>query len=161
MPKIECITVDYRNPQHAEHLVFLLNSYALDPMGGKQALPQNVQNNLPKMLAERPHALSTLCYVDNQPAGLINTFEGFSTFKCKPLINIHDVVVHENFRGLKLSQTMLDYVEQIAKEKGCCKLTLEVLEGNQIAQKAYQKFGFANYELDPAHGHALFWEKPL
>jgi hypothetical protein len=40
-------------------------------------------------------------------------------------------------------------------------VTLEVLEGNQIAKNAYIKFGFAGYELDPKMGKALFWEKPL
>lgn len=161
MPNIQCLIADYQNPQHANDLVFLLNSYALDPMGGGEALSQDVQDNLPKALAQRTHAMSILCYVDDQPAGLINTFEGFSTFKCKPLINIHDVVVHKDFRGLKLSQIMLDYLENIAREKGCCKLTLEVLEGNEVAQNAYKKFGFSGYEMDPQFGQAMFWEKAL
>jgi len=161
MPNIQCIIVDYQNPQHARDLVFLLNSYALDPMGGGEALPQTVQEGLPLALAQRAHAMSILCYVDDQPAGLINTFEGFSTFKCKPLINIHDVVVHSEFRGLKLSQVMLDYLEKVAREKGCCKLTLEVIEGNKVAQNAYKKFGFSGYEMDPQFGQAMFWEKPL
>ena len=56
---------------------------------------------------------------------------------------------------------MLEKVEQIAIERGCCKLTLEVLEGNQAAQNSYQKFGFSAYELDPEMGRALFWDKKL
>ncbi len=56
---------------------------------------------------------------------------------------------------------MLSTVEQIAQDKGCCKLTLEVLEANQPAQQAYTKFGFSGYELDPRAGKALFWEKLL
>ncbi|EAT12736.1 GNAT family N-acetyltransferase [Bermanella marisrubri] len=161
MPNIQCIIADYQNPQHGSDLVFLLNSYALDPMGGGEPLNKDVQEGLPHALAQRPHAMSILCYVDDQPAGLINTFEGFSTFKCKPLINIHDVVVHKDFRGLKLSQVMLDYLENIAREKGCCKLTLEVIEGNKVAQNAYNKFGFSGYEMDPQFGQAMFWEKAL
>ncbi len=89
----------------------------------------------------------------------VNCFEAFSTFKCKPLINIHDVVVVNEFRGLDLSQQMLSKVEEIAKLKGCCKITLEVLEGNKVAQKSYIKFGFAGYELDPIMGKALFWQR--
>ncbi len=84
-----------------------------------------------------------------------------STFKCKPLINIHDVVVLNEFRRLGISQRMLSKVEEIAKEKGCCKMTLEVLEGNKAAQNSYLKYGFEGYELDPAHGKALFWKKSL
>jgi hypothetical protein len=40
-------------------------------------------------------------------------------------------------------------------------LRLEVLSGNDIARKSYQAFGFNAYELDPATGTAMFWEKPL
>jgi ribosomal protein S18 acetylase RimI-like enzyme len=102
-----------------------------------------------------------MCYVDRKPAGLVNCFEAFSTFKCKPIINIHDVTVNSDYRGLGISIKMLNKVEQIALEKGCCKLTLEVLEGNTVAKKAYTKFGFAGYKLDPGHGKAEFWEKAI
>jgi ribosomal protein S18 acetylase RimI-like enzyme len=93
--------------------------------------------------------------------GLINCFEGFSTFKCKPLVNIHDVVVIDGYRGQGVSQRMMDKVEEIARQRGCCKLTLEVLEGNKPAQRAYLRYGFSGYQLDPETGHALFWEKYL
>ena len=91
----------------------------------------------------------------------MNCFETYSSFKGKPLVNIHDVIVIKAFRGLGLSQLMLEKVEEIAKQKGCCKLTLEVLEGNEVAQHSYKKFGFEGYELDPAMGKAVFWQKSL
>jgi hypothetical protein len=31
----------------------------------------------------------------------------------------------------------------VARQRGCCKITLEVLEGNAVAQASYGKFGFA------------------
>ena len=77
------------------------------------------------------------------------------------MINIHDLVVLSEYRGLGLSQKMLQYVENIAVENGCCKIILEMLEGNRVAKNAYLKFGFAGYELDPKMGKALFWEKAL
>lgn len=142
-------------------MLSLLENYALDPMGGATALNPSVRDNLATELAKLPHAFSVICYVDDKPAGLINCFEAFSTFKCKPLINIHDVVVSAKYRGLGISQKMLQHVENIAIQKGCCKVTLEVLEGNHIAKNAYVKFGFVGYELNPHIGKALFWEKPL
>jgi len=54
---------------------------------------------------------------------------------------------------------LLTKVEERAREKGCCKITLEVLEGNQVAQNAYKKLGYEDFELDPAMGKALFWQK--
>ena len=159
--KIDVFTLNYQDVQQAQDMLFLLDNYALDPMGGSTALSQKVKDNLATELAKLPQAFSVICYVDDKPAGLVNCFEAFSTFQCKPLINIHDVVVSDKYRGLGLSQKMLQQVEHIAIEKGCCKVTLEVLEGNQIARNAYIKFGFAGYELNPKMGKALFWEKPL
>ena len=97
--------------------------------------------------------------VDGVAAGLINCFQGFSTFKCKPLINVHDVFVHPEHRRAGLVQAMMAEVEKVAKERGACKLTLEVLYNNAPAKGSYAKFGFKNYELDPAQGHAEFCER--
>jgi len=157
--KIKVFIADYLNDKHAKDIVYLLNNYAEDPMGGSIPLPGVVKQNLAKELSKLPHALSIICYVDDEPAGLINGFEAFSTFKCQPLINIHDIVVVKEFRGLGISQLMLTKAEEKAKSKGCCKITLEVLEGNEIARNSYMKFGFDGYELDPKMGKALFWQK--
>ena len=157
----ETIIADYHNPQHAEHIVSLMDSYARDPMGGGQGLAEEVKEALVNELAKRSFAFSVLCYVGTVPAGLTNCFEGFSTFAAKPLINVHDIVVHPDFRGRNLSQTMLAKVEQIARNRSCCKITLEVLSGNSVAQQAYRKFGFEHYQLDPAAGQAQFWHKKL
>lgn len=158
---IDVQRADYLNVQHATDIGYLLNCYALDPMGGGEALSPRVQQQLAMELSRLPHAFSLLCYVDDRPAGLVNCFEAFSTFNCKPLVNIHDIAVLAEFRGLGISQLLLAEVEKIAREKGCCKITLEVLEGNTTAQAAYRKFGFGAYELDPALGKAMFWQKPL
>ena len=142
-------------------MAMLLTHYANDPMGGGKPLAEGIAENLAANLAKLPHAFSVLAYVDNQPAGLINCFEAFSTFQGKPLVNIHDVIVHQDFRGRGLSHKMLAEVERISIEKGCCKLTLEVLAGNEIAKSSYNTFGFSGYELDPKTGQALFWQKNL
>jgi len=158
---INIFLADYNNPQQGEDLVMLLDYYAKDPMGGGKGLSEHVKENLVKTLAKRHDVFSILCYVDNEPAGLINCIEGFSTFNCKPVMNIHDVTVLEKFRGQGLSTKMLNEVEALASFRGCCKLTLEVLEGNDVAKKSYQKFGFTGYELDPKLGKAMFWEKKI
>jgi len=155
------ILADYSNPAHQAAIIELLDEYARDPMGGGTGLSNWVKENLLSTLADTANAFSILALVDGAPAGLINCFQTLSTFKCKPLVNIHDVMVSKALRGKGLSTVMLQEVEKIARQRGCCKLTLEVLEGNSIARKAYEKFGFSGYELDPAMGKAMFWEKPL
>lgn len=155
------VIADLENPQHAEAVVHLLNEYAEDEMGGGCGLSETVKHRLVPELMKRPYAFAILAFVQDEPAGLAICIEGFSTFACMPLLNIHDVVVSSRFRGLKLSQKILAKVEELAGERKCCKLTLEVLEGNKIAQNAYRSFGFAGYELDPKMGKAMFWQKKL
>ncbi len=159
--KTEIILADYTRPAHQIAIVDLLDEYARDPMGGGEGLSQWVKKNLVSTLANNPCAFSILTMIDSQAAGLANCFQTLSTFNCRPLINIHDLMVSKNWRGQGLSIAMLDKVEDIALQRDCCKLTLEVLEGNQIARGAYRKFGFSGYELDPSMGKAMFWEKPL
>lgn len=156
---IKISRVDYKNRQQAHELLYLLNAYASDPMGGGRALDEYVIANLINELSMLPHAFSVIGYIDDKPVGLINCFEAFSTFLCKPLVNIHDVIVLKEHRGKGVSQKMLSLVEKIASEKGCCKLTLEVLSGNNSAKSSYQKYGFTGYELDPTVGRAEFWQK--
>jgi GNAT superfamily N-acetyltransferase len=158
------VIVDYHNPTHGQHLLDMLDQYARDPMGGNQPLDATVKQRLIHELQRQPQALSVLAYSDERPSppiALANCFMCFSTFKAKPLINIHDCVVAKAVRGQGVGQALLAYIEQIAVERGCCKITLEVLEGNKGAQAAYRKFGFKAYELDDAAGQALFWEKAL
>lgn len=161
MTAIDIKQIDYSNPQQAADLVLLLDSYAQDPMGGATPLSPAVRETIPQKLAEIPTAFSVIAYVDDKPAGLVNSFYGFSTFAARKLVNIHDVTVLPNYRGMGLSKKMLAKVESIAIENDCCKLTLEVLSGNRVAMNAYKKIGFKGIELDTPVNQYLFWQKKL
>ncbi|MBE1300530.1 MAG: GNAT family N-acetyltransferase [Alteromonadaceae bacterium] len=154
-------TVDYNNQAQAKDLVFLLNSYAEDPMGGNEGLSDFTKQNLALTLAKVPYAFSLILYADGQPAGLANCILGFSTFACKPLINIHDLAVHADFRGKGFGKMLLEAVKQEAIKRDCCKVTLEVLSGNEVAYNAYLSFGFKAYQLDDTTGNAHFLELKL
>lgn len=163
-PAIRICQADYGRDDHAAAVVALLDAYARDPMGGAEALSDFAKSNLVAALAARPQAYSVLAFsgaAGQTPVGLVNCIEGFSTFACRPLVNVHDVVVLDGYRGQRVAQSMLALAEQIARERGACKLTLEVLQGNEGAIRLYQRIGFANYQLDPAMGHAQFWQKWL
>ncbi len=152
---------DYNNPVHAGALVLLLDAYARDAAGGGEPLGDFAKSHLVKELAARPQAFSVLAFDDAQPVGLINCIEGFSTFACRPLVNIHDVAVLPSHRGQRVGEQMLALVDEIARERGACKLTLEVLQGNRSAIRLYERVGFAGYQLDPAMGQAQFFQKWL
>ena len=156
--------VDYADPVHAQALVALLDAYAQDPMGGGAGLSDYAKTHVVAGLASRAQAFSVLAFAPDAaqtPVGLVNCIEGFSTFAAKPLVNVHDVIVLPDWRGRGVAGAMLGAVIQIARERGACKLTLEVLSGNQKALRAYTKIGFDAYQLDPQAGSAQFLQKWL
>ena len=159
--RVSICQANYADPLHAQAVVNLLDAYAQDPAGGGQALAAFTKTHLVAELAARPQAFSVLAFDDHAPVGLVNCIEGFSTFACKPLVNVHDVVVLGSHRGQRVAEQMLAVAEQIALQRGACKLTLEVLTGNLGAIKLYERIGFAGYQLDPAMGHAVFLQKWL
>lgn len=155
------VRADYSNPAHASALVTLLDHYAQSPEGGGEALSGFAREHLVAALAARPFVFSVLAFDGDTPVGLVNAIEGFSTFACAPLVNIHDIVVLASQRGRGIGAALIDEVGVIARERGAVKLTLEVLTGNTRARSLYQKLGFADYQLDPAMGHAQFMQKWL
>ena len=159
--QVEVCQADYHNPVHARALVGLLDAYAQDPAGGGKALGAFAVANLVQELAARPQAYSVLAFDGGQAVGLVNCMEGFSTFACRPLVNVHDVAVLASHRGRRIAEQMLALAEAIARQRGACKLTLEVLAGNAGAVRLYERIGFAGYELDPAMGKAQFFQKLL
>ena len=159
MPSPAILPLDLTLPAHRAALAALLDEYARTPEGGGEALDPDVLRALPDALAARANYAGWLAFVDGQPAGLVNCFEGFSTFRGKPLMNVHDIVVSAPFRRRGIARALLDAVEADARRRGCCKITLEVLEGNTGAVAAYLQHGFVPYALDPAMGRATFFEK--
>lgn len=158
---INIVRACYGDPAHAAALLDLMDQYARDPAGGGEALGDFAREHLIAELAARPFIFSVLAFDGDMPVGLINAIEGFSTFSCRPLVNVHDVVVAAGHRGRGIAAQMFAEVEAIARERGACKLTLEVLDGNASARALYQRLGFAAYQLDPALGHAQFLQKWL
>jgi len=158
---ITCTKVDFSDPKQGQLVVQLLDAYASDPMGGAEGLKETTKRNLATELAKRSFAHVFIGYIDGSPAGLAICFEAFSTFECKPLLNIHDFVVLPAFRRQGIGSSMMFYIEQYAKSLDCCKLTLEVLSGNHPAKATYKAVGFEPYELDPSAGCAEFWQKKI
>lgn len=153
--------VDYAEPKQAADLIMLLDGYAQDPAGGGKPLPLSVKQTLVSNLARLPYAVSLLAYDGDKAVGLLNAFQSFSTFANEPLINIHDIFVLSSRRGEGIAMKLLLVIEELAKSRGCCKLTLEVLSGNQKAQQVYKQCDFTAYTLEETMGEAVFWQKTL
>jgi ribosomal protein S18 acetylase RimI-like enzyme len=140
-------------------IVHILDSYAADPKGGGEPLPAEVKERVVAVLRQHPTTLVLLAVVENQPVGIAVCFYGISTFRARPLLNIHDLAVLPQYRGYGIGRALLAAVEEHARRQGCCKLTLEVQDQNTRARALYQTFGFEDFMV--AGSATRFLSKPL
>lgn len=138
-----------------------LNAYASDPMGGNSHLTEDTLDRVLTDLADHPTARVFLAEADGQACGFATCFLGYSTFRGYPLMNIHDIAVMREWRGLGVGRLLLKTLAAQARREGCCKLTLEVREDNPAARALYESEGFRSAIIDKHQVQYLFLEKSI
>ncbi|MDD2799029.1 MAG: GNAT family N-acetyltransferase [Bacteroidales bacterium] len=147
---------NFELPYHRETMGTLMNGYIADEMGGGDLLSPQQQIELVEGLRNHPKAIAILAETDGKPSGLIVAFENFSTFSVRPMLNIHDVFVVPEFRGLGIGRLLMNAIVDKAKEHKCSRISLEVRHDNTTAQKLYQSIDF--HDTEPP---MYFWRKYL
>ncbi len=154
MPQI--LLADLANAAHQAAIVELLDMYCRDEFGDGKPLSAEARANLIPGMIKHGGARVFLAYEGERAAGLAICFLGFSSFRAKPLINIHDIAVHPDFRGKGIGQALLAAVEEHARQHGCCKVTLEVRSDNHRAMAAYRRAGFESTQPE-----TWFWGRKV
>lgn len=161
MEQIEIVEADLDRTDHQAAVLAMIDAYARDPMGNGAPLPDPVRQALIPGLREHPTTLILLAFSGDRAVGIAVCFVGFSTFKARPLVNVHDLAVVPGLRGSGVGRRLLDAVEAKARTLGCCKVTLEVLENNHRAMKVYTAAGFSQATYQVEAGGAIFFAKHL
>jgi Acetyltransferases len=143
---VSFIFCDYSNEYHCKRFAELINQYIADPMGGGTPLTLLEQLRLVDGMANHPSGFVMFAVAADEIVGLVTCFINFSTFKAKAYLNIHDIIVHKNFRGRGIGRKLMEKCIDIARERKYCKVTLEVRDDNTNAQKLYNSFGFQDTE---------------
>ena len=159
MSDIAIVRADLSNEQQANDVLAMLDHYASHPMGQNRPLDEDVRARLLPGLREHPTTIALLASRDAAPVGIALCFRGFSSFKGKPLINIHDFAIHEDARGQGVGKALMEAVFGLARELDCCRVTLEVAVENEPAKQLYLKCGFE--PGDPRASAQWFWTKQL
>lgn len=157
---VEIVDVNFGDAAHGAGIVEVLNSYAADPVGGGEPLTADVRERLVPALRDHPSVLVLLAFAQERPVGIAVCFQGFSTFHARPLLNIHDLAVLPEWRGKGIGRKLLGAAEERARQRGCCRLTLEVQDDNGRALALYRSFGFADLVMGDS-GPTRFLTKPL
>jgi ribosomal protein S18 acetylase RimI-like enzyme len=154
--ELSLIQVDLQNQKHCSQIIKLLNDYMNDPMGNNGPMGEGLAPRIIAGMQTYPGYLGFFVLADDQFAGLANCNQNFSTFKAKPLLNIHDFIVAPEFRSIGAGHFLMKGILDHASQRGFCRVNLEVREDNHGAKSLYQKLGFSECE-PPMH----FWEKIL
>lgn len=150
------IDAEMNNTDHINDLIKVLENYKTGEMGDGLAYTESEKARLTTQFIVHPNLMVYLIYSEGEIAGGAVCFKSFSTFNTENIINIHDLVIIDKFRGKGLGRILTEYVVEKGREQLCSRLTLEVREDNGIAQSLYKKFGFDN--MSP---NMHFWRKKL
>ncbi|WP_428755031.1 GNAT family N-acetyltransferase [Vibrio cionasavignyae] len=135
------VHVDIRQGVH-----YILFKTLFDEYSSK--LSAEIDPNTVKNLFELPYFHGFLCFFENQPAGFAVCFESYSTYRAKKVINIHDFMVSDNFRGQGVGKVLLHGIERYCQECGVLKITLEVDDENTVAKRLYRSCDFKDYQVE-------------
>jgi ribosomal protein S18 acetylase RimI-like enzyme len=153
---IKIVECDFSDIVHRQAFVSLIEAYMADEMGGYETMTEKVRNSLAEAIASHQNARVFLASKDDVFVGVATCFINISTFKAKPYYNIHDIAVLHAFRGKGIGKTLLTHIIDDARQRGFCKITLEVRHDNLSAQMLYKSLGFE--DTDPA---MYFWVKTI
>ena len=147
--------VNFADTQEVQQYLDLLDAYARDPMGAGRPLPAAVRNRLAGDLARHPGAHCLLARHATTAVGVATCFLGYSTFRARPLLNIHDIAVLPAWRGRSVARELLAAIAELGRQLDCCRITLEVREDNPRARRIYEHAGFVPAQC------SLVMERPL
>ena len=154
---IRTVDLDFANADQVAQVLRILSVYAMEDGGGNRQISQEIQTRLPQRLNDFPGREVLVALDGDESIGVAICFTGFSTFNAMPILNLHDLAVLPQHRGKGAGSALLQAVTARARERGCCKVTLEVIATNDGAQRLYQRHDFHA----PNAGSTYFMEKPL
>jgi ribosomal protein S18 acetylase RimI-like enzyme len=154
--RLSFLFADFNDETHQNAFIKLINHYMEDPMGGREPMDNQKQKQLIEGMKNHTSGFVLFACLNNNMVGLVTCFINFSTFNAKLYLNIHDVIVFKNFRGMGIGRKLLEKCISISKQRDYCKITLEVRDDNISAMKLYKSLGFEDNE-PVMH----FWTKRL
>ena len=91
----------------------------------------------PPVVAESP---------DGSLAGVLQVSIRLSTWEAAPYAYLEDFFVDEPFRGRGTGSALLARAVEIARERGCVRIDLDVLTASDAARAFYARHGFVDQQ---------------
>ncbi|HRI44107.1 MAG TPA: GNAT family N-acetyltransferase [Fimbriimonadaceae bacterium] len=161
MTRIVVRKADLTQEADRDAVVAMTQAYARDPQGLGSEIETDIAGRLPGFLAAHPAALLFLACDGDQAVGIATCALSFSTFKARPILNIHDLSVRSDRRGEGIARRLFEAVEAEARSLNCCRISLEVGATNEHARNVYAAWGFRGAREVDADAVKYFCELDL
>jgi GNAT superfamily N-acetyltransferase len=105
------------------------------------------------LLGPQPSAEAVLAFWEEEAVGFAVFFHTFSTFTGHRGIYLEDLFVDVAHRGKGIGKALLVYLATLAKQRGCARLSWNVLDWNEPSIQFYKQLGatpldeWTTYEL--------------
>jgi len=129
---------DFEDKEDGERAVFLLNEF----MNRTEKSAREIDTSIIGQMKNLGFAKIYFSEVDRNIIGIAVCFKGFSTYKQKELLNIHDFYLQKNYQGNGIGKLFLEFIEKECIKNDFCRVTLEVYGDNANAIKLYKKSGY-------------------
>ena len=103
------------------------------------------------LFGDNSRAHAVIAYFDDSPVAFTIYFFNLSTFEGRPGLYIEDIFVRPTFRRFGIGRKLFGFLSQIAREQGCCRIELSVLNWNEQAIQFYKNLGG-----EPVSGWTVF-----
>lgn len=119
----------------------LLTELAAFEQGSVEATPADLERD---GFGPNPLFAALLAEKDGKPVGMLTYLTLYSSWRGRPALLIHDLFVRQTARGQGAGKVLVTRLADIARERGCCRIDVNVLDWNEKARTFYAGLGFAH-----------------
>lgn len=92
---------------------------------------------------ERDESVVLLAEVGDEAVGFTQLYPGFSSVSAAPAWVLNDLYVLASARGRGVADALMEQAEAVARDAGAVVLSLQTARDNRVAQRVYERQGYA------------------
>jgi GNAT superfamily N-acetyltransferase len=104
-------------------------------------LPASPESLRRQMLSQKPPFECLLAEDASGPIGHALFFQNYSTWEGKPGIYLEDLYVRPSVQGHGVGRAFMQFLANLAAERGCARIDWTVLDTNRSGQEFYSRIG--------------------
>jgi len=136
---VSAVTLRPAGPDDAGAVFALLRALA-EAVGEAEAFTASVEDVRRDGFGPAPLYETLIAELDGAPMGLLTLFPTYSTYKGRPCLHVNDLYVAPDARQRGVARQLIARVCRLARDRGCCRIELKVLENN-AARDFYESIG--------------------